>query len=222
MRTLVRWIVGLVVIVHGVVHLLGAFVGLGWAEVPELTGGDRGQSGAPAASRCGLCASGRRRRGPRIIGFHAEISGRIRGGATDPWMPWTGEQTNTFGSEPSRVFFMDATMRGIPTDVLHASVGSSARTRVRVASLLPIADAHGPEMIQAETVTVLNDLCVLAPAALVDAPIDWQTLGARRVRATFTNAGHIPTTHPDSPTSSSTSMTSPTSRHLLPRRRSAA
>jgi signal transduction histidine kinase len=34
---------------------------------------------------------------PHIIGFRAAISGRIRGGADQPWMRWTGAQVNTFG-----------------------------------------------------------------------------------------------------------------------------
>ncbi len=127
---------------------------------------------------------------PRVIGFRAEISGGIRSGADAPWMRWTGEQVNTFGEAPSRVFFMDATMKGMPADVLHVYVGPTATMQVRVASLLTIVNARGPEMDQGETVTLLNDLCVLAPAALVDAAIDWTPIDERHARATFANAGH--------------------------------
>jgi hypothetical protein len=124
-----------------------------------------------------------------VVGFRAAISGRIRAGADKPWMQWTGEQTNTFGPEPSRVFYMDATMKGLPTDVLHTYVGPTATMRVRVASLKTVVDARGREMDQAETVTLLNDLCVMAPAALVDAPIEWTPIDEHHVSATFTNAG---------------------------------
>jgi membrane protein implicated in regulation of membrane protease activity len=127
---------------------------------------------------------------PRVVGFRAAISGRIRSGPGEAWMPWTGAQVNTFGPEPSRVFFMDATMKGIPTDVLHVFVGPTATMQVRLASLVPIVDARGPKMDQAETVTLLNDLCILAPAALVDAPVDWTPIDDRHARARFTNAGH--------------------------------
>lgn len=294
MRTLVRWTVGAVVIVHGLIHLLGVFKGFGWAEVSQLTepiGTAIGVAWLAAAvlvvaagalliarvrwwwavaavaavvsqaviltswsdAKAGTTANvllamaagyGFASQGPRsyrarfrhlalettnaaaaaeatigslvtegdlahlpprvadyvravgtvgrphVLGFHADISGRIRGGADQPWMRWTGQQVNTFGRQPSRVFFMDATMKGIPVDVLHAYVGSSATMQVRVASLFRIVDAHGPEMDQAETVTLLNDLCVLAPGALVDAPIDWTPIDDRHARATFTNAGH--------------------------------
>lgn len=46
--------------------------------------------------------------------------------------------------------------------------------------------ASGPDMDRAETVTVFNDLCVLAPAALVDAPVMWHVLDDNHVRATYT------------------------------------
>jgi hypothetical protein len=58
--------------------------------------------------------------------------------------------------------------------------------RVRAASVVPMVDASGPEMDRGETVTVFNDLCVLAPAALVDADVTWTVLGPDRVHATYT------------------------------------
>jgi len=36
MRTLIRWIVVVVVIVHGLIHLLGAVKGFGWVDVSQL------------------------------------------------------------------------------------------------------------------------------------------------------------------------------------------
>jgi hypothetical protein len=45
-------------------------------------------------------------------------------------------------------------------------------------------------MNRSETVTLLNDMCLFAPAALLDAPITWQALGDGRVKATFSNAGN--------------------------------
>ena len=124
---------------------------------------------------------------PRVTSFRARIHGRIRGGADKPWMPFTGEQVNTYGAEPSRVFFIDATMFGLPVDVLHSYVGPSATMRVKACSLVPMVNSAGPEMDRAETVTMFNDLCVLAPAALVDAPVRWQEVDGRRVRGVFTN-----------------------------------
>jgi len=107
---------------------------------------------------------------PRVTNFQACIHGRIRAGATMAWMTFIGEQVNTYGSEPSRLFFMDATMFGLPVDVLHAFVGPSATMRVKACSLVPIVSAAGPDMDRAETVTLFNDLCILAPAAIIELP----------------------------------------------------
>ncbi len=130
---------------------------------------------------------------PRVSNFHARVHGRIRGGATKAWMSWTGEQVNTCGSAPSRLLYMDATMFGLPVDVLHAFVGPSATMRVKVCSLVPMVSAAGADMDRAETVTLFNDLCVLAPAALVDAPITWQSIDDQRARGSFTNGAQAVT-----------------------------
>jgi hypothetical protein len=128
-----------------------------------------------------------------VTSLHARIHGRIRSGASKPWMRFTGEQVNTYGSEPSRLFFIDATMFGLPLDVLHDFVSGSARMRVKAGSLVPIVNATGPEMDRGETVTLFNDLCVLAPAALIDAPISWQPVDDLHVRGAFTNGAHTVT-----------------------------
>jgi len=126
---------------------------------------------------------------PRVAGFRATIHGRIRGGTNDGWMPFTGEQVNTYGPEPTRQFFIDATRSGLPVDVLHVFSHAHASMQVRLGSLAPLVDAHGPELDRAETVTVFNDLCVLAPAALVDAPVTWQASGGQTARAAYTLGG---------------------------------
>jgi len=130
---------------------------------------------------------------PRISNFRADISGRIRSGPAKPWMAFTGEQVNTFGANPSRSFRMDATMAGLPVDVLHIFVDATATMRVKVCSLFPMVNRAGPEMDRAETVTVFNDLCVLAPAAIVHAPITWHPIDDHRAQGAFTNGVHVVT-----------------------------
>jgi hypothetical protein len=62
--------------------------------------------------------------------------------------------------------------------------------RVKAAALVPVVSAAGWEMAQGETVTLFNDMCLMAPAALIDAAIAWEPIDARTVEARFTNAGH--------------------------------
>jgi hypothetical protein len=126
---------------------------------------------------------------PRVGSFRATIHGRIRGGATQPWMPFTGEQVNTYGPEPTRRFFLDATRAGLPVDVLHVFDHGHASMQVRLCSVATLVDVRGPELDRAETVTVFNDLCVLAPAALIGAPVTWQAGGEHTARATYTLGG---------------------------------
>ncbi|MGB5760312.1 MAG: DUF6544 family protein, partial [Acidimicrobiales bacterium] len=124
---------------------------------------------------------------PRVKNFRAQIHGRIRAAADAPWMTFVGEQVNTYGPRPARLFLIDAAMFGLPADVLHTFTGPSARMRVKLCSLVTMVDAAGPEMDRGETVTLFNDLCLFAPAALVDAPIEWEPIDDHHIRASFTN-----------------------------------
>jgi hypothetical protein len=127
---------------------------------------------------------------PQVGSFRAIIHGKIRSGPGKPWMTFTGEQVNTFGPVPDRFFKMDATMARLPVDVLHVFAGDAATMRVKLCSLLPMVNVSGPELTRAETVTLLNDMCVMAPSALATASITWTLLDDHRARATFTRYGH--------------------------------
>jgi hypothetical protein len=134
--------------------------------------------------RCGAVGQ------PRTGGFHASVDGRIRSGPGKPWMRFTGQQVNRFGPDPKRLFLMDATMMGLPVDVFHTFSNHAATMRGRLCSLIPIVDASGQDMTRAETVTLFNDMCIMAPAALVDAPVTWEPVDGHLVRGTFTVGEH--------------------------------
>lgn len=122
---------------------------------------------------------------PVARNFRAVLKGRIRATPEDPWMEFTAEQHN-FLDEPSRFFLMDARRAGLPVDVLHVFQGDSATMRVRLLSVFQIVENAGPEMDQAETVTLFNDLCLFAPSALVDPSIRWEELDESSARAWYT------------------------------------
>lgn len=126
---------------------------------------------------------------PRVQNFRARFHGRIRGGPTARWIVFTGSQYN-FYDAPSRLFYMNGTMFGIPVKVFHRFIGPSATMRVKLAALFPMVNASGPMMDKAETVTLFNDLCVFAPGALVSPNITWHEIDANTVKATFTNLTH--------------------------------
>jgi hypothetical protein len=126
---------------------------------------------------------------PRVHHMKATWAGRIREGPDDPWMEFTAEQ-HDFVDEPARFFHLSARRGGLPVDVLHAYHSGVATMRVRLLSLFPLADARGAEMRQSETVTVLNDLCLFAPGALIDPRIRWEEVDAHTVRAHYTVPPH--------------------------------
>lgn len=149
---------------------------------PVVTEADLRHLPAPVATyvrRCG--AIGR----PRATMMHAAMHGRIRSGPDAPWMPFVAEQVNTFAGRWRRLFFMDATMRGLPVDVLHVYDQGHATMRARLCSLISVVDASGTDLSRAERVTVVNDLCVMAPGVLPFADAVWEEVDARRVRALF-------------------------------------
>jgi len=103
-------------------------------------------------------------------------------------MSLTAEQYNVV-DEPARLFYMTASMFMIPAQGYHRYVGPSATMRVKVAAVVPVVDLSGAEMNEGETVTMFNDMCVMAPAMLIDPAIAWEPVDARTARARFTNAG---------------------------------
>jgi hypothetical protein len=126
---------------------------------------------------------------PKIANVRVRMHGRIRGTPDAPWMPFSAEQHN-FYPRPERLFYMTATRSALPIQGYHRYVGASATMRIRVAGMLPVVDLGGDEMTKTETVTLFNDMCVMAPATLIDPAITWSPIDAATVQATFTNAGH--------------------------------
>lgn len=125
---------------------------------------------------------------PRVSRIHVTWTGRIRGGANEPWMPFTAEQVNTLGPTPTRLFLMHATMSGLPVNVFHRFAADGATFRVRPLGLFNLVDASGQELTRAETVTILNDLAIVAPSRLLDPSVRFEALDAHAARVVFTRA----------------------------------
>ena len=99
----------------------------------------------------------------------------------------------SFFGRPARLFLMDARMFGLPVRALHVYRREQATFTVRVASTLNMVDQRGDQISAAETVTVLNDLCLMAPGALADARLAWSRVDERSAAVTFTNGPHVVT-----------------------------
>ncbi len=131
---------------------------------------------------------------PRTVNLRAEFDALMWRAADKRPMRATSVQYNFFGS-PARLFFMRASMFGLPVHACHIYSGEEATFTVRAASLVTMVDHAGPELSDAETVTLLNDMVVLAPESLIDPRLSWAwrddltstvclTNGSRKVSAT--------------------------------------
>ncbi len=126
---------------------------------------------------------------PRVTNYRIRFTGRIRSAADSAWMPFTAEQ-QSFADQPTRLFLMRARMYGVPVQAFHRLIDGHATMRVKVAGAVMVENAAGDEMDRAETVTLFNDMCILAPGTLVGPGIAWTPVDAVTARATFTHRGH--------------------------------
>lgn len=124
---------------------------------------------------------------PKVVSLFAEMTGEMsqRGGA---YFPLTAEQYNFF-DQPTRLFFMKGRMFGLTVPGYHRYQEKSAAMNVRLFGLLPLVKVGGAVMFEADTVTMFNDMCLMAPATLIDQRITWQTVDDLTVKGTFTNQG---------------------------------
>ena len=126
---------------------------------------------------------------PRVRNYRIRFTGRIRSAPDAAWMPFEAEQ-QSFADEPTRLFLMRARMFGVPVEAFHRLIDGHATMEVKVAGAVPMVDARGDEMDRAETVTLFNDMCLLAPGTLVGPDITWEPVDAFTARARFTQRGH--------------------------------
>lgn len=98
-----------------------------------------------------------------------------------------------FFAHPGRLFLMDARMFGLPVRALHVYREEAATFTVRIASTVTMVDLRGDEISAAETVTVLNDMCLMAPGALIDPRLAWASVDDRSAIVTFSNGPHVVT-----------------------------
>lgn len=123
---------------------------------------------------------------PKIQSVYIKASGKIRSKPTDDWMNFTSEQHNFFGN-PARFFYIKAKKTGITAAGLHVYKNQTATMEIKVAGLFKVVDAKGLEMNQGETVTVLNDMCFMAPASLTEKNIQWEEIDPLHVKARYTD-----------------------------------
>lgn len=95
-----------------------------------------------------------------------------------------------FVDDPSRYFFLRTRMLGLPVRVLHEYESGAAHMQVRVAGLVNLVNERSRALSRAETVTILNDLCIMAPSALIDPRFVFTERSEREADVRFTHGEH--------------------------------
>jgi len=122
---------------------------------------------------------------PKVVSIFAEMTGEMSQREDAPF-PLTAEQYNFF-NQPTRLFFMKGHMFGLTVPGYHRYQDKSAAMNIRLFGLLPLVKVDGAVMFEADTVTMFNDMCLVAPATLIDQRITWQEVDDLKVEGTFTN-----------------------------------
>jgi hypothetical protein len=126
---------------------------------------------------------------PMVRNFRALFHGEMKRTVGGSWMEIHSSQYD-FIDDPARTFYIEGILFGIPFKGFHFYRGGEATMEITVASLIPVADARGDKMNRSETVTFFNDMCLLAPAALVDTSIRWEQIDRSTVKAIYSCSGN--------------------------------
>lgn len=95
----------------------------------------------------------------------------------------------SFVHPPTRLFLLHTHMFGLPVHGVHAYNSTDASMDIRLLGLLPVVRESGQALHRAESVTVLNDWCIMMPAALLDSRLTWKEQSERQVDVAFRSGG---------------------------------
>jgi hypothetical protein len=122
---------------------------------------------------------------PKVKNMKIIFDGEMRDKGKD-FFKFTSVQYNFFDN-PARLFFMKAKMYGTIVPGYHCYQNATATMQIKLLGLFNIVNVKGIEMNKAETVTVFNDMCLMAPASLIDKRIEWVAIDSLSAKAIFIN-----------------------------------
>ncbi len=125
----------------------------------------------------------------KIQNVRITFEGEMKMDPQKDWLKIKTQQYNFFDESPTRMFLIQAKMFGLPIVGLDSYKNGKGNMLIKLASLFTVADAKGQEMDISETVTLFNDMCLMAPATLIDKRIQWETVDAWTAKGTFNDNG---------------------------------
>ena len=122
--------------------------------------------------------------------FLAHFTGRFRLRPRLPWMRCEAWQYST-GPAVTRLYHMRMYAAGVlPMTGRDAYHDGHGRMYGKLAGLVPVAEASGPENDLSELVTYLNDAVLFAPSMLLSLPLTWAHVSDSAFDLTLSDAGH--------------------------------
>lgn len=121
----------------------------------------------------------------KVHSFNVIADGEIKLNRDSDWAKIKIEQNNFTGSKLVRLFYLRMNMFGIPIYALHSYTDKDASMVGKFAGLFTIINSKGNEMRISDTITLLNDMCLFAPATLIDERISWEQIDENTVNAIF-------------------------------------
>lgn len=121
---------------------------------------------------------------PKLKSMKVVFTGQMREKGKD-YFDFESVQYNFF-DQPSRLFFMKAQMFGLTVPGYHRFMNNNASMDIRLFGMIPVVYQSGNKMNRTETVTLFNDMCLLAPASLISKNITWEETDSLSVKAFFT------------------------------------
>lgn len=125
---------------------------------------------------------------PKVKNVQITFEGEMRSKGEE-WFSFTSQQYNFF-DKPSRFFFIKAKVKGIHTTGYHAYQQGIANMQIKLLSLFSVVNEQGSVLDKTETVTYFNDLCLFAPAVLIDKRIQWKAVSDTRAVAQLSVGEH--------------------------------
>lgn len=122
---------------------------------------------------------------PRVKNMRIVMQGEMRSKEQN-WFPFTTVQYNFF-EEPTRLFFMKGKIFGVTVPGYHYYINKNAVMDIRLFGSKKMVYLTGNEMNKAEMVTLFNDMCLMAPATLIDKRIKWEAIDSTKAKAVFSN-----------------------------------
>lgn len=124
----------------------------------------------------------------KVYNFRITFTGQMKIDPKKDWLKINTEQYN-FMDDLTRMFYIKAKMYRIPILGLDSYKQSKGNMLIKLGGVFTVADASGPEMDIGEQVTLLNDLCLWAPATLIDPRIQWESIDSLTAKAIFNDNG---------------------------------